>query len=114
MSNVMEFSGHQTRIQGHLAGFTLEAPICLQSLAPHRCPIMPPCWLQNGLVLYHGETEEDYGSQADLSFASIFYLGFRPIEHPWNSVMEAAIVTEILGKTLVSKSSGFLYMGDGL
>lgn len=59
--------------------------------------------------LAHGETQ-DYRSRAHLGFANIFHLGSRPTEPPWNSVMAAATVTEILGKILVPKSSGLPYV----
>lgn len=45
---------------------------------------------------------------------NIFHLGSKSVDLPWNSDMEAAIVTEIPGKILIPKRSGFLYMGDGL
>lgn len=54
------------------------------------------------------KSNECFGQQ------NIFHLGSRSVDHSWNSDMEAAIVTEIPGKILIPKRSGFLYMGDGL
>ena len=67
--NIVELSGHQTHVQGGPVDFMLETPVCLQSLGPRRHLIMPPCCLQNGLLLYIGETQMDYGYQATLGFA---------------------------------------------